>query len=61
MKYLVLCCCAHSLDRHDAEGCGGDGIRPCPCPKNQDGALEAAIDHARSHPWEGWREPVDVA
>ena len=61
MKYLVLCDCAHTLDRHGAEGCAGDGIRACACSKNEDGALEAAVDHARMHPCEGMREPADVA
>jgi hypothetical protein len=51
MKYLVFCPCGHGLDRHAAEGCGGDGRMPCPCPRSQDVALDAAIEHARSHPW----------
>lgn len=61
MKYLVLCPCAHPLDRHGAEGCGGDGIMPCPCPNSEDGALEAAIDGARLRPWEGAQVPAEVA
>ncbi|MBV8579416.1 MAG: hypothetical protein JOZ86_02175 [Candidatus Eremiobacteraeota bacterium] len=52
MKYLVFCTCGHVLDRHDAVGCGGDGRIPCRCPRNQEQALESAIDSVRSHPWE---------
>jgi hypothetical protein len=51
MKYLVYCPCGHALDRHDMEGCAGDGHLPCGCPRSQDIALDAAIEHARTHPW----------
>ncbi|HEX3469266.1 MAG TPA: hypothetical protein VHT05_14395 [Candidatus Elarobacter sp.] len=51
MKYLIFCPCGHALDRHDMEGCSGDGRMPCPCPKSQDVALDAAIEHARTNPW----------
>lgn len=51
MKYLVYCTCGHGLDRHAFDGCGGDGRTPCRCPRDQEGALDAAIDHARTHPW----------
>jgi hypothetical protein len=33
------------------EGCAGDGHLPCGCPRSQDIALDAAIEHARTHPW----------
>jgi len=52
MKYLVFCTCGHGLDRHDVAGCGGDGRLPCRCPRNQEEALGAAVEHVRSHPWE---------
>lgn len=61
MKYLVLCDCAHTLDHHGAEGCAGDGIKPCACSKNEDGALEAAVDQARWQPCEDTREPAELA
>jgi hypothetical protein len=51
MKYLVLCACDHGLDRHGPGGCEGDGHMPCRCRNDQDRALDAAIEHARSHPW----------
>lgn len=51
MKYLVFCPCGHGLDRHTQEGCGGDGRQDCACLRSQDVALDAAIEHARSHPW----------
>jgi hypothetical protein len=50
MKYLVYCTCEHGLDRHTPEGCLG-GRTPCPCPKDQVAALEAAIAEARSAAW----------
>jgi hypothetical protein len=50
MKYLVYCTCEHGLDRHTPEGCVG-GRTPCPCPKDQAAALEAAIAEARSASW----------
>ena len=56
MKYLVFCLCGHALDRHGARGCDGDGM-PCRCRKDQEGALDAAIEHARSHPWGAARTP----
>jgi hypothetical protein len=30
---------------------------PCRCRKDQEGALDAAIEHARSHPWGAARTP----
>jgi hypothetical protein len=51
VKYLVFCMCGHGLDRHAAEGCDGDGRMPCPCPNDQERALDSAIEHARRHPW----------
>ncbi len=51
MKYLVLCDCGHGLDRHGADGCGGDGRLSCPCGNDADGALESAVDQARRNPW----------
>lgn len=60
MKYLVFCNCGHGLDRHDSGGCGGDGHMPCRCRKDQETALEAAIEHARSHPWGSNHTPEAV-
>ncbi len=51
MKYLVFCNCGHGLDRHSSGGCDGDGRMPCICRHDQEAALDAAIEHARSHPW----------
>ena len=53
MKYLVSCTCGHAMDRHGWEGCGGDGpgVR-CRCRKDEAAALDAAIEHARRHPWD---------
>ncbi|HZO93699.1 MAG TPA: hypothetical protein VFB22_07995 [Candidatus Baltobacteraceae bacterium] len=59
MKYLVSCTCGHALDRHDAFGCGGDGRMPCGCGRDQEGALDAAIEHARTHPWGAWRPQTE--
>lgn len=50
MKYLVICPCGHSMDRHEQDGCGGDGW-PCECVHTQEGALDAATRQARLHPW----------
>jgi hypothetical protein len=55
MKYLVFCTCGHALDRHEPRGCGGDGRLPCACVLDQERALDAAIDHARTYPWGTWR------
>jgi hypothetical protein len=55
VKYLVFCSCGHGLDRHDAAGCGGDGRMACRCRRDQEAALDAAIEHARSHPWDSTR------
>ena len=59
MKYLVFCSCGHGLDRHDPTGCGGDGRLPCRCARDQEAALDAAIEHARSHPW-GSTRPTEL-
>ena len=59
MKYLVFCNCGHGLDRHDGTGCGGDGRLPCRCRRDQEAALDAAIEHARSHPW-GSTRPTEI-
>jgi len=48
------------LDRHDPTGCGGDGRLPCRCSRDQEAALDAAIEHARSHPWGSTRTPGAV-
>lgn len=51
MKYLVMCSCGHSMDRHDPSGgCDGDSDT-CACPQTEEGALEAAIAQARIQPW----------
>jgi len=60
VKYLVFCSCGHGLDRHDPTGCGGDGRLPCRCSRDQEAALDAAIEHARSHPWGSTRTPGAV-
>jgi hypothetical protein len=51
MKYLIFCMCGHALDRHERTGCEGDGHLPCACPRDQESALDSAIEDARSHPW----------
>ncbi|HEX3464953.1 MAG TPA: hypothetical protein VHS78_12975 [Candidatus Elarobacter sp.] len=53
MKYLVFCQCGHSLDRHGADGCAGEGRMPCRCRNDQERALDSAVEHARRHPWGG--------
>lgn len=51
MKYLVMCPCAHALDRHGEYGCGGDGPARCNCPLNAERALDAAVAEAARNPW----------
>ncbi len=51
MKYLIFCVCGHGLDKHGTFGCEGDGRMPCRCSRDQERALDSAIDDARSHPW----------
>jgi hypothetical protein len=54
MKYLVYCTCGHAMDRHGPEGCSGEPpMDGCRCPNSETAALDAAIDHARRHPWDG--------
>jgi hypothetical protein len=48
---LVLCPCGHSLAQHGSSGCRGERLRACPCPHDRHGALEAAVDGAKSRPW----------
>ncbi len=48
MENLVLCPCGHSLTLHDFTGCAGDRLRRCECPLDRHGALDAAVDQARS-------------
>ncbi|GAC1571324.1 MAG: hypothetical protein NVS3B7_01280 [Candidatus Elarobacter sp.] len=55
MKYLVFCACGHGLDRHGATGCAGENRVLCGCTRDQDRALESAVDEARTHPWGAWR------
>ena len=59
MKYLVFCMCGHGLDRHGSEGCEGDGRMACRCRRDQEAALDTAIEHARSHPWGVARPAVE--
>ncbi|HEV2642762.1 MAG TPA: hypothetical protein VGT98_08645 [Candidatus Elarobacter sp.] len=51
MDDLVLCPCGHAMGAHDGGGCGGDRLRPCRCARDRYGALEAAVDDARTRPW----------
>lgn len=60
MKYLVLCTCGHGLDRHGESGCGGDGPA-CGCRNDELQALDAAIEHARQHPWGALRHADGTA
>jgi hypothetical protein len=51
MKYLVICSCGHSMERHDAAGgCSGES-GDCICTYTDEGALEAAIAQAKIQPW----------
>jgi hypothetical protein len=50
MDNLVLCPCGHSLANHDYCGCAGDRLRTCSCCRDRHGALEAAVDSARTTP-----------
>jgi hypothetical protein len=59
MKYLVRCVCGHGLDRHDVNGCGGDTrFRSCSCPRDQEAALQTALDEVRTNP-ETWRSRAE--
>lgn len=58
MQYLVLCPCYHNLERHDLDGCSGDGGDACHCLLNRGGALDAAIAAAAN---DGWRAQHDAA
>jgi hypothetical protein len=61
MKYLVYCTCGHALDRHASEGCGGEPpFLRCACDHTELEALDAAIEHARRNPWEGYQLPAAV-
>jgi hypothetical protein len=63
VKYLVFCSCGHALDRHSFDGCDGENT-PCRCRRDQERALETAIDDARTHPWGSWRpaaQEVEIA
>ena len=48
---LVLCPCGHAMTAHDGGGCRGDRMRACRCERDRYGALDAAVDEARSRPW----------
>jgi hypothetical protein len=50
MDNLVLCPCGHNLAQHDYDGCAGDRLRRCTCPRDRHAALEAAVDSVRTHP-----------
>jgi hypothetical protein len=39
------------MTAHDGGGCRGDRLRPCGCARDRYGALEAAVDEARTRPW----------
>ena len=60
VKYLVYCPCGHSLELHAAEGCSGERGVACPCPQDQLGALNAAVDRARDEAVAVWRKPEEV-
>jgi hypothetical protein len=48
MKYLVFCACGHTLEDHVPGGCTDSANGPCGCPRDQLGALEAAVDRAKT-------------
>lgn len=50
MEYLVLCRCGHSLALHDYAGCAGDRLRSCACLRDRHGALDAAVETAKTSP-----------
>jgi hypothetical protein len=58
MKYLVICPCGHTLDRHDESGCAGDDRFGCSCRCDQRAALDAAIAQARVDPWQWQVAPL---
>jgi hypothetical protein len=39
------------MTAHDGAGCRGDRSHSCRCTRDRYGALEAAVDDARSRPW----------
>jgi hypothetical protein len=51
MEDLVLCPCGHAMGAHGGGGCSGDRLRPCTCARDRYGALDAAVDDARTRPW----------
>ncbi len=51
MEDLVLCTCGHAMGAHDSGGCAGDRLRPCRCARDRYGALDAAVDEAKTRPW----------
>ena len=61
MKYLVYCLCGHSLELHGSEGCAGERKVECGCRYDQLGALNAAIDNARTEAAAAWRRPEETA
>lgn len=48
MDTFVTCPCGHTLATHDAGGCCGERLRPCPCRRDRTGALEAAVSAVRA-------------
>jgi hypothetical protein len=56
MDNLVLCPCGHSLANHDSAGCVGDRLGRCGCGFDRYGALEAAVDSARTTPVFGYTQ-----
>ncbi|WP_317994499.1 hypothetical protein [Vulcanimicrobium alpinum] len=50
MENLVSCPCGHPLSNHDFEGCNGERLRRCPCPRDKHAALEAAVDRVQKKP-----------
>jgi hypothetical protein len=48
------------MDWHDKQGCAGERITPCPCRRNQEMVLEAAIDAVRSDP-DRWQAHFESA
>jgi hypothetical protein len=50
METLVLCSCGHTLAQHDYDGCAGDRLRSCLCPRDRESALFSAVDQASFRP-----------
>lgn len=59
MNYLVNCPCGHSLEKHGHGGCAGARGLDCPCRADRTGALNQAIDRARSEAAIVWRRPEE--